>query len=168
MNSVPFRNVSVPGGNTIAGNTTETAFNSQTTILANSLSLGNAYRVTGRGNYTTGTLATSITLKVKLGSTVLASSSFNSVTLSQTQMAFRIQIQLIVYSIGATGQVEAQGEVSLITSTNTVQMAGLINIAPVTVDTTVDNILSVTAQFGGLGASTASIQLRTLFVEEIV
>lgn len=164
VNGVAFSNVSVPGGNTVANTTSETAFASNFTIPANSLAVGQVIRVKAFGVYSTDTIsAGNITLRVKFGSTTLCATAALTNVVSLTNQGWTLDALLIVDTTGATGTVEAQGMAFLTTAINTAMNAGMTNTSTVVVDTTANQTVQISVQWSAASANN-SIVLRQLVV----
>lgn len=160
--SLVYSNTSVPAGNTIANQSgSDVAFTSSYTIPANSLTVGAVIRVRCWGVYSTSVIAPMITLKLKLGSITMVSSGAISGVASVTNAGWWGLADLTVQSLGSTGSIEAQGYGVLSTAATTGLSVNATNTAPVTIDTTVDEMVTVTVQWSASSASN-SITLREL------
>lgn len=144
--------------------TTEQTFGSSCPVPANSLAVGKVLRVRAQGVYSTpasglGTL----TLRLKLGSVVLAATPALTLTASQSGKRWRLEATVTVRSLGAAGTADVQGEAMLFNATTHV-FGDMSNAAVKTVDTTAQQSLGVSAQFSAGGAS-ETITLKQLQVE---
>lgn len=150
---------------TLANSTTETTLvgtgEGSLTIQKNSLAVGKTFKVVARGYYSnTGT--PTLTIKLKAGSTVLLTSGAITTTTSASNRAFVFNGLVTVYSLGASGTVRGQGEVSELGSAVT----GIASTSTVTVDSTANNTLNLTAQWGAASSSN-TITITNLVVEEL-
>lgn len=151
---------------TVANTTNETTVVSSTaegtlTIQKNSTSVGKTFRVKARGYYSnTGT--PTLTVKLKAGSTVLLTSGAITTTTAASNRAFEFEGEVTVYSLGSSGTVRGQGSVSEFGSAVT----GIASTAAVTVDTTANQTLNITVQWGTASASN-TITITNVVVEEL-
>lgn len=160
---------SVQGGDTVSGTTSETIFASKpNTIPADGLVVGDVLRFLCSGIFSTQTLAVAtFTLRVKLGTTDIMTVSGLSVgALALTNSPWVMTGELHVRSIGGSGSVEGSGSATLGTGAIT-QIASLVSsVSPVTIDTTADMQLQISAQMSNLTAGN-SITLRRFMVEKL-
>ncbi len=150
---------------TLANSTTETTLvgtgEGALTIQKNSLAVGKTFKISGKGFYSnTGT--PSLTIKVKAGSTVLLTSGAITTTTGASNRGFSFEGVLTVYSLGSSGTLHGQGQVVEVGSATT----AMVNTSAVTVDTTANQALNVTAQWGAASASN-TITLTNLVLEEL-
>jgi len=150
---------------TVANSTTETTVigtgEGSLTFQKNSMAVGKTYKVTVKGFYSnTGT--PTLTAKVKAGSTVLLSSGAITTTTGASNRGFSLDAILTVYSLGASGTIQGQGEVVELGSAHTAMVA----TSAVTVDTTANQALNVTVQWGTASASN-TITITNVVVEEL-
>ena len=160
-----YANTSVPAENIVANTTATTNFASNVSIPANALAVGKVIRVTANGVYGTHSTAPTLIMRLRFGATDLAVSTTTTMTASQTNRGWRLEADLIVISIGATGTVEVQGQAAYSSGTAgaTINL-DLKNTAVVTVDTTVAQTLQVAVTWGTANASN-TITLRQMTVE---
>lgn len=127
-------------------------------ILANMLAPGKRILISGEGLYTVPALLTSnMTIKVKLGNTIIASATTSSLLLGADKKAISLNIRLVCRSLGATGSVVAGGTINY---TNVSGQKFWDNTGSVvTVDTTVDQMVDVTATWN-LASTTRSITMK--------
>lgn len=167
--SLVYTNTSVPAGNTVANTVTATSFASTYNIAANTLSVGAAIRVTLRGVYSTAVAAPTISVALKLGSTtVLATGSVSPLAASASNDGWSYEALLIVQTTGATGTVEAQGTSIWQTAASTSAVQPLENTAPITIDTTVTQAVTVVVTWGTASASnTITLREMAIWIEGI-
>lgn len=141
---------------TVANSTTETSLLGtglgSATLPANFATAGRSIRVRSYG-YISNTATPSATLRIKVGSvTILTSTGSLPSGLSNALVEFDFTFRFA--TIGATGTIIGQGSTK-ITSGAFVSSVGrpLVMTAPVTIDTTVGNLLDVTYQWGTASAS---------------
>jgi hypothetical protein len=141
------------GGSAYASSTTETALNSATfTIPANKLVVGNVLRITARGVYSTKVVTTpTFRARVRYGGvagTLLGDSGAQLMGTGVTNVGWELKFDIVIVSLGATGTVEAQGIFNAATTAVVEDAEFLTNTAVVTIDTTADNALVMTGQWG--------------------
>ena len=123
-----------------------------------------------RGVYN-GNATDTLTLKVKAcqvsgcgSGTVVTLGTTAALTLSAvTNQAWRVDDQAIAYTIGSSGTVDAQGVAQVFSTSAVASSLSLANTGTVTVNTTVDEYISLTATFSTNSGSNA-ITLRNLKV----
>lgn len=135
--------VAVAASTALTNSTTETNFdNSTLTIPANSLNVGDVIRVRAQVIATATNSTDTLTVKLKLGSTAVASTG--AVDVANNDIAY-IDADLVVRTIGATGTLVATGAVGLgVEGTAT---AKPFKLASTTVDTTAALTLAVSGQW---------------------
>lgn len=163
-----YQDGTVPGGNTIANTTADTAFASSYTIPANSLAVGNVIKVKLFGVYSTALVAPTLTLKFKVGATtVLASSAINTLVGSSTNLGWTAEATFIVTALGASGTFECQGLSEF--STNSIAAAGLLenltNTAVIGSIATTGMLTVAASGTWGTASASNSITLRQMVVE---
>lgn len=149
---------------TIANTTTETNFSQNYVISANTMTVGKTFRITARGVYSTIASAGSETAKVKLGSTVIATSGGFTGSNSKTNAGFMIMADFTVITIGASGTIECQGSFFNETTNGTHQIFSMENTAAITIDTTANQTLQISHQWGTADPGN-TITLRLFTVE---
>lgn len=153
---------------TVASTASETTLVSSTGIggvelLKNGFTVGKTYRVSGAGVFSnTGT--PTLTLKVKFGSTVILSTGAVTTVTGATNREFTFSGLITVKSLGASGTASAQG--SFVEYASTAVVYPMTNSSTVTVDTTANQTVGVTAQWGASSASN-TITLTNLVLEEL-
>lgn len=118
------------------------------TLPANFWTVGRQVRVKGRGFYSSNTLAPSLTLKSKFGSTVLATAAAANLLNSASNAGFSFEQIITCRSTGSSGTLQVDGSVSYATGTGLLGASYLINITPGTIDTTLSQALGVTGTWG--------------------
>lgn len=153
---------------TVASTASETTLVSSTgiggvTLLKNGFVVGKTYRISGCGVFSnTGT--PTLTIKVKFGSTAILSTGAVTTTTGASNREFTFSGLITVQSLGASGTVHGQGSLTEYASTPVV--FPMTNSAAVTVDTTANQTVGVTAQWGASSASN-TITLTNLVLEEL-
>lgn len=160
-----YSNTTVPAGNTVTNTTLETFFTSAYTIPANTLAAGMAIRVKLFGVYSTGLVAPSLTLKIYFGSTLMIASGALTTIASITNDGWSAEGLFIVQTIGATGSVEAQGWSEFSTAATTALLSNMDNAAPITVNTTINETVQTSVQWGGTVNASDTITLREITIE---
>lgn len=137
---------------TVIANTASeiTMFPDIVTIPANESTASIGFLVDIRGFYYTTLVPPTIRLRLKLGSTVIAdTTALTAPVANVTGHIFNLNAELYFTAVGASGVALAQGRV-LFTEDSTVvpKVFQLAVEAGVTVNTSVSNVLSATAQWG--------------------
>jgi hypothetical protein len=150
-------------GDTIASTAVETNFTSTMLAPANSLTVGKLVRIRARGTHgTTGT--PTLIFKVRAGATNLCTSAAITTGSGVAGKMWRVECDLVVTAIGASGAIEAQGLAQVATSTTATTTAEMVNAATITVDTTTSLSLQVTATWSA-SSSSNTITMRQFTVE---
>jgi len=127
------------------------------TIGANTMQVGTIYRITVSGSLTA-LAGQAITIRVKFGSTTIVTTNSNNLgTVNGTRM-FRLSSDITVRSTGAGGTVIGSGVFAF---SNTSSIAGILweleaqggNGTTSNIDTTVAQVIDVTAQWGSANPS---------------
>ncbi len=143
--------VSLASSSTVTNTIAETAFDVTAAINGADLEVGDVIEVTA-GVTTPSTNSTdTLTLKAKVGSTVIATSPVVDVA---NDDAGRFKLELTVRAIGASGSLVASGEVGLGPLTATMRPT---RMAATTVDTTGTLTFSVTATWSVASASNQAV-----------
>lgn len=161
-----FANTSVPVGNTVANTTTETPFTSTYTLPANTLKVGSVIRVKMYGIYGTNIVAPSLTGKFKIGSTVILNTGALTSVAGVTNGGWSADALITVDTIGVGGTVEAQGFAQFATAATTGLSVNVGNTTTFAVDTTIDEIFSVTVTWSSANSAN-TITLRQMAIEVI-
>lgn len=118
------------------------------TFPANWFAVGRTLRVWGEGIYSTPLVSGSATIRVKLGTTTLASMTTTSLVGSITNQPFTFDVRLTCRAVGASGSFVMAGSLSYATGTGVRAIDSLNNGgAAVTVNTTQALALDVTVQW---------------------
>lgn len=162
-----YANTTVPSGNTIASTSTETAFASNYTFPANEASVQSMMRITLRGTYGTAASPPTGHLKIKFGSTQMVLTSDFTMVTDLSGAGWAAEAILDFQTIGATAAVETQFNMFFGTA-DAPNPAALPVFAPLltpnTLDTTVDQLITVLWKWGTASASN-TITLRQFVIE---
>jgi hypothetical protein len=112
-------------------------------LPANFLTVGKTLRVKVWCNYSTTTGSNNCTWKLKLGSVVLITSSFNGFTASLTNQPYTVEFLIVCRSIGASGTVVSQG-MSMSGEASIKSSGNFQNLSTTTIDTTTTQTLDLT------------------------
>ena len=121
-------------------------------IPANTLKVGDVIIFKNNGFFTTTTGATS-SFRVKFGGTTLFT---QNVTYANNRTNYYIELELIttIRAIGTTGVIIAQGSAMIQNNSSYgIEVNPLVTLVPITINTTVDNLLDLTFQWGTTGQS---------------
>lgn len=157
-------NTTVPAGNTVASTSSETAFASSKTFAGGSLAAGNVIRVTMYGVYGTALIAPTLRGKLKLGSTTLLDTGALTTVAGVANAGWSAFALLVVTAVGTGGTVEAQGFAQFATAATTGLSVNISNAAAVSVDFSVSQAMTMTAQWSASSASN-TISLREALIE---
>lgn len=148
--------------NLITNTTTETTFSNGTvTIPKNTLAAGDVIRVRAQGIAPATNSTDTLTIKLKIGSTVIATTGAIDVANNDI---FVVDASIVIRTVGATGTLVAYGTVSL--GASGTATAKVFNLASTTVDTTADQTLTVTATWSVANAGN-TVQMDNLLVEKV-
>jgi hypothetical protein len=130
---------------------TKTLYNSNSVI--SDLNFGKKFRFNAKGGLTTSN-SINLTLKIKLGNTIISSSPLIGLTNTLSSAYFEIDTTFTIRSTGATGNVFGSGT---IISDQGLTLSIPSNIQPIyqnttTIDTTSDQIFDCTATFSATGS----------------
>ena len=154
-----YANVLVPAGNTVANTITATAFASSPVITANRLAVGDVVVLDVAGVYSTGAVGPTLRLRLKVGATVVADTTAVTCPALMADAGWTMRVLLVVRAVGASGSLECQGFASLATAATAALSVHVPNAAPITIDTTAAQEVTVTAQWGTAAAAN-TITLR--------
>lgn len=137
------------------------------TLPANFLTVGKKIRISGHGVYTTPAVTGgTVTIKVKLGSTVLAQVATSALLVGATGASFQFECVITCRSAGASGSVVCGGAVNYEVASAGRLFDDLDNGgAATTVDTTAQQVLDVTVTWDS--ASTSKIVKTTNALVEV-
>ena len=141
---------------TVANTVAETPLTStgigSLTLPANFFTVGRTLLIKGSGIHSA-VSNPNIRIKIKLGSTVILDTG-NVSSLNSTNTEIDISGTITCRTIGATGTIFAQGSYT----ESGGQLFGMPNVNPITIDTTVSQTLSITAQWSAANvANTTSL-----------
>lgn len=139
------------------------------TILANSLFVGRTIRIEGGGVYSAAAIAPgNLTVKVKFGSTVIATVVLGSILSAASTLGFQFDCDIVCRTTGTTGTLMTSGSIDYASSTLGARLFGDLNNGGVvtTIDTTVDQVLDVTVTWQT--ASTSNILKTTYTTVEVL
>lgn len=167
-----YRQQSVVAGDTKASSTAENLFtDGKYTFAANALKVGQVIRATFAGVSSISTNGGITTLKLKWGTTVLATVTLENPNFgAKANIPWSVVFNLVVVSLGATGTIEVQpipGGTSYDVGgggTVGINMEPTANTAVKTIDTTASTALQLSEQHGTNGASD-SITMRFSMIE---
>ena len=124
------------------------------TLAANALAEGRTIRIRVWGVLSSlGVLPGNLTLKVKFGSTVIASTGAVALTTGLSSAIFVIECDITCRSTGGSGSVMAQGKALVTTALADISEPMSNGTSTVTIDTTASNVVGVTAQFSTANAA---------------
>ena len=129
---------------TVANTTTETEVYS-TSLAANSLNVGKMVLPTIMGRYSTNNGSVLFTIRIKKGNTTILTTT--STAANVTDAPFIIRGFMTTRSIGSSGTVVGHANVTINN-----QSASVTTTAPITLDTTTDNGITITIQWGAAAA----------------
>jgi hypothetical protein len=151
---------------TITNTAVETAFTTNYTIPANNCIPGRVYRVIARGTYTTTTTAPTLNVRVKAGTVILATTGALATSASAANRQWTLQADVVCQTAGVSGTVEAAGVFTRATSAILAASWEMRNTAPITLNTTVAQTLTVTTQFNTANAAN-TIRVSEMTIESL-
>lgn len=160
---VAYVNTSIPAGNTVANDATETAFESEYTLIAGQLQAGSVVRVKLFGTFGTDAVAPTLRLRVNLGASTVLDTGDVTLTPGLSDAGWTLSGLLVCFDAGASGEIEAQGLAEFATGPDG-QLVNLANASTFTIDTTDALTLSATVEWGAADADN-TITLREFAVE---
>ena len=131
------------------------------TLPVNHLTSGKTLKITARGFYNSTGLT--LTLRFKFGSTTIVATAATAIPTQGTDATWVAECIITCRTTGASGTVAAQGDFSLLGTTQT--RLGMELSSPVTIDTTVTQAVSYTAQWNTTAFST--ITCTNLIIESL-
>lgn len=134
-----------------------------TTLPANSAIVGKTIRVTTHGFYNARGVGETLTIKGKLGTTIIINTVAIATGAATTQ-EFTIVSDYTVRSVGATGTVFGQGVTNLYLTGNKTTPIQMVNTGTTTVDTTTSQLINFTAQWS-VAHSTNTITTTNMTIE---
>lgn len=158
-----YVNPDIPTGNTITSTLTanpETTFTSQTTVPFSLLSIGSVIRIKAAGLYGSGVLSLPLTIKVKVGTTVIATCAFTPL-LNLANRGWEFETTSLILS---DNTMETQGFASFSTTATAANDMDMENSTTFNISSNMDWPITVTAQWGALAVGGA-IQMRLFTVQ---
>lgn len=133
-------------------------------IPGNSILPGSIIRIKGFGFYSTPMiLPSSVTIRIKLNSTVLASITTSSILTGANNEKFSFEAFIDCYTDGINGNVVVAGDINYKISGSKVFDDISSGITPIGVNTTIDQLLDVTIQWSDASTTrSATITLVTI------
>jgi len=151
-----------PGGNTVANTGSETAFASGYTFAANTLAAGSIIRIKAFGLYGTALVAPTLRGRLKFGSvTALDTGVLSTLVGSVNGVGWWAEASVYLISTGST---DAQGFAEFATAATTGLSVNMVNAAPVAIDFTSSQALTLTVLWGTADAAN-TITLKQLVIE---
>lgn len=152
---------SLVASDTIANTSTETAFQSTVTIPANTLKVGDVIEVMVAGTFGVTSTPTQ-TWEFALGATSTSTTGTMAAT-SGVGGPWEAYLYGVVTAIGAAGTIELHGLARMLTDSvgSAVTRQGLMNSAPMTVDTTAAIVITCRQKWSAADASN-TITLRQI------
>lgn len=149
---------SATANGTVANTTAETSIvgagQGSMTIPANFWTVGKAIRLTINGLYGNQATPGTLTIKIKIGSVVLASAALTLSASAQTNQAFEISVLLTCRTTGAAGTIMTTGKIEYEAGSTARSNGDLYNGGTAsTVNTTVSGLLDCTATWGTASAT---------------
>lgn len=119
------------------------------TLPASTLTVGRTLIVEAEGVYgSKASTAGTLTLKVKLGSTVICTTGAITLTDNLTDRRWKLRVAITLRTTGVSGTVFGQGDAALFSAAVTHTLNEMLNTTTATIDTTASQAVDVTAQFG--------------------
>lgn len=142
---------------TVANTVTETSVMptgvGTVTLPANFLYAGRALALSLRGYYSTAGILPSMTIKVYMGATVIATATSSALLTSTTNKEFNIVMNFTCRTAGSSGTVMGQGDIRYLTSTAALNQDGLVSTSAATINTTTSQALDVKVTWGTASTS---------------
>lgn len=158
--------VSTTDSNTVTNTIVETIFTGtgyQFNIPANSLSIGKVLKYTLRGRYGTGNPAPNITFRTKLGAANVSVSPAFSLSATQTNQGFEVEMNIIPITLGITGTAKVLMSIRFTNRTGGSQNIIVPNVTNKTINTTIANNINFSFQWSAANAlHTSTIEQSTL------
>lgn len=151
--------VGIPGGNTIANTTSETAFAEPQPVLPPSMwFIGRVFHLDVAGTFGTALAVPSFTGKVKLNSTVIGTTGSIALVGSLSAKQWTGSLDITVCTVGSSGAIEVQGVIRIQTGLGTVELP-IVNTSTITIDMTTSQTLTLTSTWSAASTS-STITLR--------
>jgi predicted RecA/RadA family phage recombinase len=158
---IPLRYAAVVASSAVTNTTAETAFDKSHTIPANTLQAGDVLKIRGQVIAPATNSTDTLTLKLKIGATVIVATA--AVDVANNDIGY-FDATVVVRTNGAGGTIVAAGEQAL--GTPGTVTGKPFNLASTAIDTTVDQLISVTATWSVANAGD-SCRLDLLTVERL-
>lgn len=155
-----WMNTTIPANNTISNTASETTFNSTILIPANSIQRPTLYTLKAWGVYSAAVTAT-LRSKVKLNTTTIIDTGVLSGLAVASNLGWSADFNLLFQSVGSTATLDVQGYFQYSTALSTSLSINVPNISTYTIDTTIDQTISLTEVWNTASPSN-SITLRQL------
>lgn len=130
------------------------------TLLANSLKVGDTIRMDFSHRLSSGNGQNS-TVRIKLGSVTLVTNNAN-LTNGLNSNRFGGYVDFTVTAIGVNGKVKVVGQSTVVQNNTSVLVRDLDNVVETVIDTTKDNVVDFTYQFGAVNASNSIVSHQVL------
>jgi hypothetical protein len=131
-------------------------------VRANEWFAGRVLRIRAAGYYTTGVTSTG-TVVVKIGSTSIATTGAVTWPVSQTNMAYALEFDVVCNTTGAGGTLIGEGRLILCQSTGVPLIYGLVATSTTAVDTTAANTFDAFLNWADVAESeTLTTQVYTM------
>lgn len=152
--------------------TTDTAYASSLIVPANTMAVGQVWRMRGAGRFTASALTPpSQRARIWVGSTAVIDTGAQALLIGASNARFWFDITMIVRAIGASGSLECYGKLDFATGL-TGTLTGIFGPSgtasettnPVAIDTTVSQKLAASVQFSANTAGNSS-ELRQLVID---
>lgn len=138
--------------NTTAETTLITGAIGTTALAANTFSEGRAIRLTAWGYYNTAIVPDALTMRVKLGGVTLLSTGAQTPAGTVSSGGWALNANIICRTTGGAGTAFSQGDFPHFTGVTYANWP-MVTTTAVTLNTTANNVLEVTAQWGGASAA---------------
>lgn len=136
------------------------------TISGGFMVAGRSIRISGGGVYSTPIAASSVIIKVKLGSTVIATVTTSALVSNASNKAYQFTCLISCQSAGSSGSVIVDGYINYASTSNRI-FDDLNNAGnATTIDTTVPQLLDVTVQWD-TNTTTRSLTTTVAIFEQI-
>ena len=162
-----YKSFSAVTSSTVANTTTPTAFSQSYTIKSDSLTLGKSIHLIGRGVYSTlAATPGSENIFVNLNSLTIATSGGFTASANKVNAMAHVDVIITCLATGVSGTIEVQGMFTNETGNGAAQLFSLENVAGITINTTLDQVLKIAVQWGTADPAN-TVTLRQFVVEEL-
>lgn len=137
------------------------------TIANDSMEIGDSISVRGGGIFTTALVPGNLTVRVKMGSTVIGSGVISALLTSAVNNAFAFSLDIVYRTLGASGTVMVDGHLNYAASGATSRLWLDINNtgSTMTIDTTSPQTFDISVQWASTGLGANSITLTKIFLD---